>query len=667
MSRLEKKHSNISMKHTMKLTDLSDDILFQIYTFIPSIQDLRNFAFVNKRASAWMFQSKATNALFGTAYLAGFGEKRSGRKAWKELAMIRQCLSKGVDPTLDSSKRHSVGLLSSKQETEAIGYDHSRHFRDGEHCLGYFGMKRLFLHENGPLLIWGDFDGAYVVPSMNDLGRMSPKARATASFHHIQGDSQVLSVVASPLSFDKETNSTTCFLGSASGSVQAIRVVKEGERLSYEIISTAVSHTDEVTSLTVLPLVMERPCLASSSVDGTIILYPESFSKNPTLESATLMYRTRDPPVSILCFASWQRLICTGNDSGRLALWLPDRDFIPNDPCWTERSSMLVEAGGSLPTLMQSHHSSNILVVGTNSGGLFTFRVSTTHEVLLIPLHSAQNAHTGAVESIEIVGNILLTSSAQESHLMGWDIRTLTPIGSIAVHPGRLYQSHQGGRSQVSLKCAVMSTIVCHERKSLLCLCRDGTVREFSYLSAASASLLDSPEDIAPKPIASLQAIPTKSPTNGLTTNVQNGPSTPKQSWEQSIKALMESNTAVTEGDKPGSIKVWECKLCLHLNHWRLYTCSSCGRRSGGKAWDLSWPTTIASLVGVHELPTASSSSEICRNTHSNASPSSSSATVSHRKRKLHTVWDIPGEGSCHSCGMRSRRSAWCHCCGARK
>ena len=477
--------SEQSKKQSMKITDFSDDILNHMFAFLATMEDLKSFSLVNKRAHQWVFSSTSTDPLFGAAYERAFGTHRSsnGRQAWRDLYNIRQCLSQQINET-NPFQLHTVGVLPPDRETEAVGYDHPIHFRSGQ-CLGYFGITRVFPQGEGPLAIWGDFDGICLVPSINDLLPCKPgQARGTNFSTRLGGDSQVLTVLASPLSYSSNTNkSSTFFLGYASGKVQAVKATQEGERYNYEIISTASAHTDEVTKLTVLPL--NPPCVASSSVDGTVLLYPDSFSRNPSLHNATLACKNAS---KILCFASSTRtrepngaLLCTGDETGHLTLWsLVQTSSHHHDFSYKMMSSELVEAGGSLPTLIEFlHQSSNTIVVGTNSGGLFTFRVASLH--YLVPLHAAPTAHVGAVDSIKIVGNVVFTSGGYEGHVMGWDTRTLSPLGSIAVHPGRLYPPGHTGRTQALLNCAVIDSIVWPERESIVSLCRDGTVHEYPY------------------------------------------------------------------------------------------------------------------------------------------------------------------------------------------
>ena len=78
----------------------------------------------------------------------------------------------------------------------------------------------------------------------------------------------------------------------------------------------------------------------------------------------------------------------------------------------------------------------------------------------------------GAVGLNEIIGNLLLTSGAHGSHLMAWDIHTLSPVSSIMAHPGCLYFSNR-----LILRCAVISVLVWYEQEDLVILYRDGNFR----------------------------------------------------------------------------------------------------------------------------------------------------------------------------------------------
>lgn len=496
----DRQHQSPPVLRAMKLTEFTDDILHQIFAYVSTMQDLRSFAFVNKRAHQWVFRSKGTDALFGALYDHAFGPENArpdGRKAWRSLYNLRQSLSQDIHVT-NPFQLNNLGILPPDRETEAVGYDHPLHFRNGQ-CLGYFGFTRIFPNGDGPLAIWGDYDGICLVPSVEDILPSNPYAgrRDTKPFSKIPGDSQVLTVLASPLSFVEDTNSTTLFLGFASGKVQALRVEDKDGRYSYDTVSCVIAHKDEITTLTVLPTY--PPCVASSSVDGSVMVYPGSMSSKPTLENAVMGCRSTD---KILCMAAtrWgeekQVILCTGDERGRLTLWSQQqvsRHSGYHPLCWGGMSSMMIEDGGSLPTVIQFlHQESDTLVVGTNSGGLFIFRARLMEPLVVLErIAEVPRAHVGAVDSVRVVGNVLLTCGGYEGHVIGWDSRTLMPIGSIAVHPGRLYPPIHEGRLQVLLKCAVISTIVWHERESLVSLCRDGTIQEYSFAAASSSEDTD--------------------------------------------------------------------------------------------------------------------------------------------------------------------------------
>jgi hypothetical protein len=98
---------------------------------------------------------------------------------------------------------------------------------------------------------------------------------------------------------------------------------------------------------------------------------------------------------------------------------------------WKKTSSIPLGTVASSPTLLEFlHGTSDTYVVGTNPGCLLTDRMSLSLEAPLlcgfIPPKHVVTANIGAVQSIKTVGNLLLKSGAHESHLMAWDIHTLS-------------------------------------------------------------------------------------------------------------------------------------------------------------------------------------------------------------------------------------------------
>jgi WD40 repeat protein len=316
-----------------------------------------------------------------------------------------------------------VGVISPERESEAVEYNNpDRHFRDGQ-SLGYFGVARLFPEGGGPIAIWGDFDGIAIVASIKDLltnDTSTGEALAPKSLSVIHGDSQVLCVLVSPLYCDPDTNSATFFLGYASGHVQALKAIKSGEQYSYSVLSTGQAHADEVTALAVMPF--HNACIASSSVDGTVMLYPNSFKEPNVLDSPLEACKSSITDEKILCFGATRDdegrvFLCTGSCAGVLTRWNPVGPLGSLE--WKKTSSFKLI---SVPTQIELlHKTSDIFVVGTTIGSLLTFRTSLSLETPLPrdfdSLKHELKAHIGAVESIKIFRNVCSPSrSSSYSH-----------------------------------------------------------------------------------------------------------------------------------------------------------------------------------------------------------------------------------------------------------
>lgn len=61
--------------------------------------------------------------------------------------------------------------------------------------------------------------------------------------------------------------------------------------------------------------------------------------------------------------------------------------------------------------------------------------------------------------------------------------------------------------------------------------------------------------------------------------------STRSETLENATTSLVPATVA--EGRFPKTLKVWECYVCFHLNHWKKYICEGCGRRAGGRMRDV--------------------------------------------------------------------------------
>jgi hypothetical protein len=112
------------------------------------------------------------------------------------------------------------------------------------------------------------------------------------------------------------------------------------------------------------------------------------------------------------------------------------------------------------------------LVVGTSTGYLVVAKHDVVHPGL-------KNAYTWeydcAVEAVELVGSVLIVAGGAFGKIAFLDWETGDHLYDLQIHPGRFL--HHG---RTKLRSTVIDMTFCHERSSLICLCRDGYVEEWS-------------------------------------------------------------------------------------------------------------------------------------------------------------------------------------------
>ena len=86
-----------------------------------------------------------------------------------------------------------VGILSKEDEASALSYDKSVQRMDL--CFGYFGFASLF--SDGPVAVWGDFDGVSFLPSLQEMYK--DEAHKEKAQNVGQDNGRALTVVVKPL------------------------------------------------------------------------------------------------------------------------------------------------------------------------------------------------------------------------------------------------------------------------------------------------------------------------------------------------------------------------------------------------------------------------------------------------------------------------------------
>lgn len=338
--------------------------------------------------------------------------------------------------------------------------------------------------------------------------------------------------------FSTTTTATSpFFLAFASGVVMAV-TARDDE---FQILSSSATHAGEVTCLTLVPPFSNHHpgYLMSACVHGRVYLYPDSLTKL-SLERKICINPDEGPgfpifDITATAFGPDHVVLVMGGQGLKLSLWElkfsngtqqqhqqksgdflqvvgqhqfeyephitnvnhddGDLDDEPNDAneegqvdhVITKVSFVGPVLSGS--SSLQHHHpcpnhKKDVLVVGTSRGHILTWELmghaEDPHRPHLQLYTSQERTHCGSVESTERVGDILLTTGGKDGVIKAMDLASGLPLATLLVHPGRLLAAPTPA-PPVRLKCAVVKSWVCHERQSIIGLCRDGHISEWSF------------------------------------------------------------------------------------------------------------------------------------------------------------------------------------------
>eukprot|EP00547_Thalassionema_nitzschioides_P000274 CAMPEP_0194215980 /NCGR_PEP_ID=MMETSP0156-20130528/18159_1 /TAXON_ID=33649 /ORGANISM="Thalassionema nitzschioides, Strain L26-B" /LENGTH=543 /DNA_ID=CAMNT_0038944637 /DNA_START=341 /DNA_END=1969 /DNA_ORIENTATION=- len=321
--------------------------------------------------------------------------------------------------------------------------------------MGYFGMKQLW--QDGPIAVWGDYQGIRLL-SRGIEQLMEDEERKAISIG--QGVSRVLSVIVL-------AEKNFLFVAFASGMVSCVRVTRSRrDDHTYETISSASAHTNEVTSLSIVFTNGNDSGLFSGSVDGKIFKYPRAV--DGSLEGATLICNLGSSAVltiSTLNHPSGRTFLLTGDAGGYITLWWGTY----GSKEWHNTYSKLKSKRDAVPTqsLLWSTDSNLYIICGDNSGGISFLEVN---ELLELDFIGRKDTHS-MVESFEVSGNLLLVCG-------GFQVSCF--VLPDANENAFTFQGTLSCYSQVT-QSTILSSFLCHSRQSCITLCRDGTLQEIQY------------------------------------------------------------------------------------------------------------------------------------------------------------------------------------------
>jgi WD40 repeat protein len=509
------------------LSNLNDDVLCHALEYVNSYGVLHAMSSTNIRAHVLIEHSNVGARMERRLYLQEFGANDSlssttgfVARPYKALSNMKQKLlqqgnrdddDRTSPPADKTTNLRTLGILSPKDENDATAYDHSFYFRENQQCIGYFGWKKLSEHN---VVVWGDFEGIRILPTTLALSYHSHDQEDDGAIQKVGQSSSVLTVLVVPWSSnnnDEEENdhskdSTLLFLGFASGKVSAVRCDPDG---TFNTITETFKHTDEVTSLALLP---NTATLVSGGMDGKVFLYPDACAKKPSLQNEKEL-STPASVTKVLCLSATALnthhvALCifgepqvtilhkhhtdeTWKNDSRLSLHQPTssssaRQIVSSEPKRATRVSMLKSSDDAVA----------VGIYGTNHGSLHKFEMRLNDDgdddasrILFEDVITKSQAHLGAVDWIEVVGDVIFTSGGYQGMVQAWRVSDLSPLATIQAHPGRnFHPPPRAPQPQSPLTCSVVSIMPCHEQQSLTCLCRDGSIYQWKYANEEEES-----------------------------------------------------------------------------------------------------------------------------------------------------------------------------------
>eukprot|EP00581_Thalassiosira_minuscula_P015198 CAMPEP_0183714366 /NCGR_PEP_ID=MMETSP0737-20130205/8898_1 /TAXON_ID=385413 /ORGANISM="Thalassiosira miniscula, Strain CCMP1093" /LENGTH=926 /DNA_ID=CAMNT_0025943275 /DNA_START=152 /DNA_END=2932 /DNA_ORIENTATION=+ len=521
---------------------LSEDLLYQIASFLPNLSQLTSFCKTSKRGQHLLYESVHSEKLFQGVFLRAFGEEGtkgnfernlSWRERWSMIRDLRRGLvQKCIRPptAVMHRLRDTIGVLPHNDERDAIYYDNPECANEaGGDCNGYFGMEILHLPPppnarpgwEPPIIIRGDFNGVRIFNSVlgslfhDDSARVDGEERLNQSvaIGNDVGGGQVLSLIqfdtksASLLKDSGEGYRPCCFIGYASGRVAAVAatLTEEGDGYTFSISGTHHAHESEVTDLTYVNCGSspeeELPVLFSACCAGKVYFYPNALNpaQNFSMEQSVLAFSNfYDCPIfsmaSTVIHSQGQSLslLCTGDRDGNIRLWLkPDDDLLGMCTRRDQQKFRHIKMFNSSTQRGTGYHlvtkamfvNTNLLITGTNNGDVRFWQLQCTDDPDKGPLPNLTLRYDmmGIHNgAVELLMNVgdILLSSGGNEG---------TIVGwdiSTGLRLGSI-RCHPGraldGVSGNVCSC-VVDLLMSGKDGSLISLCRDGSLKQFKMM-----------------------------------------------------------------------------------------------------------------------------------------------------------------------------------------
>jgi hypothetical protein len=518
------------------LSDLSSDALHHILEYLQgSLQDLRSIGYTNRYLYSIIFVDvpNTTDPLF----------PQGGKRYWKNMYNLRSLLVDYTSTSMSATSMSTstststqrkdqsnntcqpLGILQPSQEAASLAFDHPDLLEVEEptttttttttSCAGYFGFCVL----PQEVAVWGDFSGVSFIPSLQAF--VNDDESSTTQNNNKSNGVLFERALQVMVAFYYEQGSLL-FLGFASGQIHCISVnttitgtcTGEEEPFSssssssskskskqsiqeYPYISANLQHPNEITSL----IQAGHDHLASGSMMNSKVLIHWNALQDGNLDRVSVIHYDLESVLSIAsCVVNHQIYLTVGSSNQTIfhSCWSLEEPTVPTSVVNVPHPTVLVTPSIPGHVVFLSYLDQR-LVLGTSMETLAVLTMDDSEEddedgsfFLEVLWQIASCCPGGCVESVERVGTVLITAGGTNGRVMFWDWDTGCALGQLRVHPGRPWAwstrscglgsgsgSGSGSRT-TNVYSSVVSTYFCHERSSLLCLCRDGHVREWS-------------------------------------------------------------------------------------------------------------------------------------------------------------------------------------------
>lgn len=188
--------------------------------------------------------------------------------------------------------------------------------------------------------------------------------------------------------------------------------------------------------------------------------------------------------------------LVTGDGDGKVRVWLVGSDILSQSSflCVGVYHSSAAQSEASNHAVTRAKFiNDSILVTDNNQGDIRIWCMElkahpgrSIGNGLLPELalrHNLMGHHSGSVEVCINIGSLLVTSGGNDGNLIGWDVLSGTKIGTLSCHRGRKLIHPDTGVRAIA-RSPVVDVVLDGNAGRLMCMCRDGTLTEWSFAPA---------------------------------------------------------------------------------------------------------------------------------------------------------------------------------------